>query len=87
MQGVTGIRLFGGEKCFIKSRIKASSPHAGAGNEEALMFDLVYVYVFVKSAQNRTQKQRENYRGCSVYFKLSFLLSALFKDFSFLSDR
>uniref|UniRef100_UPI0037E75ED9 leukocyte cell-derived chemotaxin 1 n=1 Tax=Semicossyphus pulcher TaxID=241346 RepID=UPI0037E75ED9 len=38
--GITGIRFFGGDKCYIKSQIKASLPHMGAHNKEALMFDL-----------------------------------------------
>uniref|UniRef100_A0A3Q3G3Z2 Leukocyte cell-derived chemotaxin 1 n=1 Tax=Labrus bergylta TaxID=56723 RepID=A0A3Q3G3Z2_9LABR len=37
--GITGIRFFGGDKCYIKSQIKASLPHMGADNKEALMFD------------------------------------------------
>ncbi|XP_060908986.1 leukocyte cell-derived chemotaxin 1 [Labrus mixtus] len=38
--GITGIRFFGGDKCYIKSQIKASLPHMGADNKEVLMFDL-----------------------------------------------
>ncbi|KAM6954823.1 leukocyte cell-derived chemotaxin 1-like isoform 2-T2 [Lycodopsis pacificus] len=38
--GITGIRFFGGEKCYIKSQIKANLPHMGAHNKESLMFDL-----------------------------------------------
>ncbi|XP_054871605.1 leukocyte cell-derived chemotaxin 1-like isoform X3 [Amphiprion ocellaris] len=38
--GITGIRFFGGDKCYIKSQIKASLPHMGAHNKETLMFDL-----------------------------------------------
>ncbi|XP_033474034.1 leukocyte cell-derived chemotaxin 1-like [Epinephelus lanceolatus] len=38
--GITGIRFFGGDKCYIKSQIKASLPHMGAHNKESLMFDL-----------------------------------------------
>uniref|UniRef100_A0A8C2ZXP2 Leukocyte cell-derived chemotaxin 1 n=1 Tax=Cyclopterus lumpus TaxID=8103 RepID=A0A8C2ZXP2_CYCLU len=38
--GITGIRFFGGEKCYIKSQIKADLPHMGAHNKESLMFDL-----------------------------------------------
>ncbi|KAG7227643.1 hypothetical protein INR49_029404, partial [Caranx melampygus] len=38
--GITGIRFFGGDKCYIKSQIKANLPHMGANNKEALMFDL-----------------------------------------------
>ncbi|XP_013874160.1 leukocyte cell-derived chemotaxin 1 [Austrofundulus limnaeus] len=38
--GVTGIRFFGGDKCFIKSHIKANLPLMGAHNKETLMFDL-----------------------------------------------
>nr|XP_046260848.1 leukocyte cell-derived chemotaxin 1-like [Scatophagus argus] len=37
--GITGIRVFGGEKCYIKSQIKANLPHMGGDNKE-LMFDL-----------------------------------------------
>ncbi|XP_028446240.1 leukocyte cell-derived chemotaxin 1 [Perca flavescens] len=38
--GITGIRFFGGDKCYIKSQIKANLPHMGAHNKESLMFDL-----------------------------------------------
>uniref|UniRef100_A0A3Q1GNY5 Leukocyte cell-derived chemotaxin 1 n=1 Tax=Acanthochromis polyacanthus TaxID=80966 RepID=A0A3Q1GNY5_9TELE len=38
--GITGIRFFGGDKCYIKSQIKANLPHMGAHNKETLMFDL-----------------------------------------------
>ncbi|XP_037542935.1 leukocyte cell-derived chemotaxin 1 [Nematolebias whitei] len=38
--GITGIRFFGGDKCFIKSHIKANLPLMGAHNKETLMFDL-----------------------------------------------
>ncbi|XP_069009672.1 leukocyte cell-derived chemotaxin 1 [Embiotoca jacksoni] len=38
--GITGIRFFGRDKCYIKSHIKASLPHMGAHNKETLMFDL-----------------------------------------------
>nr|XP_019945415.1 PREDICTED: leukocyte cell-derived chemotaxin 1-like [Paralichthys olivaceus] len=39
--GITGIRFFGGDKCYIKSQIKANLPHMGAHNKETLMFDLM----------------------------------------------
>ncbi|XP_068602564.1 leukocyte cell-derived chemotaxin 1 [Brachionichthys hirsutus] len=38
--GITGIRFFGGDKCYIKSQIKANLPHMGAHNKELLMLDL-----------------------------------------------
>uniref|UniRef100_A0A3Q1IHR7 Leukocyte cell-derived chemotaxin 1 n=1 Tax=Anabas testudineus TaxID=64144 RepID=A0A3Q1IHR7_ANATE len=38
--GITGIRFVGGDKCYIKSQIKANLPHMGAHNKESLMFDL-----------------------------------------------
>uniref|UniRef100_UPI003AAAA284 leukocyte cell-derived chemotaxin 1-like n=1 Tax=Centroberyx gerrardi TaxID=166262 RepID=UPI003AAAA284 len=38
--GITGIRFFGGEKCYIKSQIKANLPDMGTHSKEALMFDL-----------------------------------------------
>ncbi|XP_037344790.2 leukocyte cell-derived chemotaxin 1 [Pungitius pungitius] len=38
--GITGIRFLGGEKCYIKSQIKANLPHMGAHNKESLMFDM-----------------------------------------------
>ncbi|XP_074514254.1 leukocyte cell-derived chemotaxin 1-like [Sebastes fasciatus] len=38
--GITGIRFFGGGKCYIKSQIKASLPHMGVHKKESLMFDL-----------------------------------------------
>ncbi|CAG5865651.1 unnamed protein product [Menidia menidia] len=38
--GITGIRFFGGDKCYIKSQIKANLQLLGAHKKEALMFDL-----------------------------------------------
>ncbi|KAM9851235.1 leukocyte cell-derived chemotaxin 1 [Aulostomus maculatus] len=38
--GITGIRFFGGDKCYIKSQIKSNLPHVGAHNKGTLMFDL-----------------------------------------------
>ncbi|XP_047226958.1 leukocyte cell-derived chemotaxin 1 isoform X2 [Girardinichthys multiradiatus] len=38
--GITGIRFFGGDKCYIKSHIKANLPLMGAHNKDTLMFDL-----------------------------------------------
>nr|XP_043875628.1 leukocyte cell-derived chemotaxin 1 [Solea senegalensis] len=38
--GITGIRFFEGDKCYIKSQIKASLPHMGAHNKESPLFDL-----------------------------------------------
>uniref|UniRef100_A0A3Q3BER2 Leukocyte cell-derived chemotaxin 1 n=2 Tax=Kryptolebias marmoratus TaxID=37003 RepID=A0A3Q3BER2_KRYMA len=38
--GITGICFFGGDKCFIKSHIKANLPLVRADNKEMLMFDL-----------------------------------------------
>uniref|UniRef100_A0AAX7T816 Leukocyte cell-derived chemotaxin 1 n=1 Tax=Astatotilapia calliptera TaxID=8154 RepID=A0AAX7T816_ASTCA len=38
--GVTGIRFFGGDKCYIKSQIKAKLPPMGAHDKEMVMFDL-----------------------------------------------
>uniref|UniRef100_A0A3B4FZZ4 Leukocyte cell-derived chemotaxin 1 n=1 Tax=Pundamilia nyererei TaxID=303518 RepID=A0A3B4FZZ4_9CICH len=38
--GVTGIRFFGGDKCYIKSQIKAKLPPMGAHDKEMAMFDL-----------------------------------------------
>nr|XP_020452077.1 leukocyte cell-derived chemotaxin 1-like [Monopterus albus] len=38
--GITGIRFFGGDKCYIKSQIKANLPHMGAHNKKSLMLDL-----------------------------------------------
>lgn len=51
MQGITGIRFFGGDKCYIKSQIKANLPHMGAQNKESLMFDLVCVH-YIENVQN-----------------------------------
>uniref|UniRef100_A0A668APA6 Leukocyte cell-derived chemotaxin 1 n=1 Tax=Myripristis murdjan TaxID=586833 RepID=A0A668APA6_9TELE len=39
--GITGIRFFGGEKCYIKSQIKANLPDMGTHKKETFMFDLV----------------------------------------------
>ncbi|XP_061926642.1 leukocyte cell-derived chemotaxin 1 [Entelurus aequoreus] len=38
--GITAIRFFGGDKCYIKSQLKGILPHMGADNKEALMSDL-----------------------------------------------
>ncbi|XP_040004761.1 leukocyte cell-derived chemotaxin 1-like [Xiphias gladius] len=38
--GITGIRFSGGDKCYIKSQIKANLPHMEAHNKDSLMFDL-----------------------------------------------
>ncbi|KAM7407367.1 hypothetical protein PAMA_003203 [Pampus argenteus] len=38
--GITGIRFFGGDKCYIKAQIKAELPHMGVHNKDSLMFDL-----------------------------------------------
>uniref|UniRef100_A0A3B5MM72 Leukocyte cell-derived chemotaxin 1 n=1 Tax=Xiphophorus couchianus TaxID=32473 RepID=A0A3B5MM72_9TELE len=38
--GITGIRFFGGNKCYIKSHIKANLSLLGAHNKDTLMFDL-----------------------------------------------
>ncbi|KAM4731148.1 leukocyte cell-derived chemotaxin 1 [Anableps anableps] len=38
--GITGIRFFGGDKCYIKPHIKANLSLTGAHNKDALMFDL-----------------------------------------------
>ncbi|XP_029968252.1 leukocyte cell-derived chemotaxin 1 [Salarias fasciatus] len=38
--GITGILFFGGDKCYIKSQIKARLPHMGVRSKEAALFDL-----------------------------------------------
>ncbi|KAM9804851.1 leukocyte cell-derived chemotaxin 1 [Neosynchiropus ocellatus] len=38
--GITGIRFFGGDKCYIKPQAEGSLPPAGAEEKESLMFDL-----------------------------------------------
>ncbi|KAM4609452.1 leukocyte cell-derived chemotaxin 1 [Polymixia lowei] len=38
--GITGTRFFGGEKCYIKSQIKANLPDMGTKHKAPLMFDL-----------------------------------------------
>uniref|UniRef100_A0A3Q3QNQ7 Leukocyte cell-derived chemotaxin 1 n=1 Tax=Monopterus albus TaxID=43700 RepID=A0A3Q3QNQ7_MONAL len=38
--GITGIRFFGGDKCYIKSQIKANLPHMGAHNKKSQTDDL-----------------------------------------------
>ncbi|XP_054643520.1 leukocyte cell-derived chemotaxin 1 [Dunckerocampus dactyliophorus] len=38
--GITAIRFFGGDKCYIKSQIKGNLPRMGAHNKESLMSDL-----------------------------------------------
>uniref|UniRef100_A0A8C3G438 Leukocyte cell-derived chemotaxin 1 n=1 Tax=Cyclopterus lumpus TaxID=8103 RepID=A0A8C3G438_CYCLU len=37
--GITGIRFFGGEKCYIKSQIKADLPHMGTDEVIPVSFD------------------------------------------------
>lgn len=58
MQGITGIRFFGGDKCYVKSQIKANLPHVGAQNKEPLMFDLVYVHFFIQNVKNWKKKKK-----------------------------
>uniref|UniRef100_A0A668AYH7 Leukocyte cell-derived chemotaxin 1 n=1 Tax=Myripristis murdjan TaxID=586833 RepID=A0A668AYH7_9TELE len=43
--GITGIRFFGGEKCYIKSQIKANLPDMGTHKKETFMFDLVQSFL------------------------------------------
>ncbi|XP_061083188.1 leukocyte cell-derived chemotaxin 1-like [Conger conger] len=38
--GITGIRFSGGEKCFIKTQVKAHLPEVATLNKDSLMFDL-----------------------------------------------
>ncbi|XP_010888991.1 leukocyte cell-derived chemotaxin 1 [Esox lucius] len=38
--GITGIRFAGGEKCYIKTQIKARLPNVETLNKESLLFDL-----------------------------------------------
>lgn len=38
--GVTGIRFAGGEKCYIKTQVKARLPEVDTLNKDSLMFDL-----------------------------------------------
>uniref|UniRef100_A0A3Q2YMM2 Leukocyte cell-derived chemotaxin 1 n=1 Tax=Hippocampus comes TaxID=109280 RepID=A0A3Q2YMM2_HIPCM len=37
--GITAIRFFGGDKCYIKSQIKGNLPRLGAHNKDSLMSD------------------------------------------------
>ncbi|KAF7667666.1 hypothetical protein LDENG_00052150 [Lucifuga dentata] len=46
--GITGIRFFGGDKCYIKSQIKANFPHMGALGKDLLMFDMTDQVMTVK---------------------------------------
>uniref|UniRef100_A0A672HY94 Leukocyte cell-derived chemotaxin 1 n=1 Tax=Salarias fasciatus TaxID=181472 RepID=A0A672HY94_SALFA len=39
--GITGIRFSGGEKCYIKTKVKARLPDVEALNKDSLTFDLV----------------------------------------------
>lgn len=41
LQGITGIRFSGGEKCYIKTQVKARLPDVEALNKESMTFDLV----------------------------------------------
>ncbi|XP_067117346.1 leukocyte cell-derived chemotaxin 1 [Osmerus mordax] len=38
--GITGIHFSGGQKCYIKSQVKASLPDVDSFNKQSLMFDL-----------------------------------------------
>uniref|UniRef100_A0A3P9M1J4 Leukocyte cell-derived chemotaxin 1 n=1 Tax=Oryzias latipes TaxID=8090 RepID=A0A3P9M1J4_ORYLA len=38
--GITGIRFAGGEKCYIKTQVKARLPDLGASDKDSLTFDL-----------------------------------------------
>ncbi|XP_077393567.1 leukocyte cell-derived chemotaxin 1 [Festucalex cinctus] len=38
--GITAIRFFGGDKCYIKSQIKGNLPRLGARNKDSLMSEL-----------------------------------------------
>ena len=40
-QGITGIRLSGGEKCYIKTQVKARLPDVETLNNDSMTFDLV----------------------------------------------
>lgn len=41
LQGITGIRFSGGEKCYIKTQVKARLSNVEALNKDSLTFDLV----------------------------------------------
>lgn len=41
LQGITGIRFAGGEKCYIKTQVKARLPDVAALNKESMTFELV----------------------------------------------
>lgn len=41
LQGITGIRFAGGDKCYIKTQVKARLPDVAALNQESVTFELV----------------------------------------------
>lgn len=41
IQGITGIRFSAGEKCYIKTQVKAHLPDVEALNKESMTFELV----------------------------------------------
>lgn len=44
LQGITGIRFSGGEKCYIKTQVKARLPDVDVLNKDSVTFDLVGLY-------------------------------------------
>lgn len=40
-QGITGIRFAGGDKCYIKTQVKARLPDVESLNKESMTFQLV----------------------------------------------
>lgn len=41
LQGITGIRFSGGDKCYIKTQVKARLPDVDSLNKESMTFQLV----------------------------------------------
>lgn len=41
LQGITGIRFSGGDKCYIKTQVKARLPDVESLNKESMTFQLV----------------------------------------------
>lgn len=41
LQGITGIRFAGGDKCYVKTQVKARLPDVATLNKEAVTFELV----------------------------------------------
>ena len=63
LQGITGIRFAGGEKCYIKTQVKARLPDVDTLNKDALTLDLVRVlHPRTLTHQQQQQQQQQQQR-------------------------